>query len=96
MSAGWIAIARILVLVLALALLHVPLGNHMARVEPRRPGETLPDQRRADHGVSAGPGDNGVDPALVADSIRGRTRGLLGEPRVDVLRLNIALETMAL
>jgi len=33
--------------------------------------------------------------ALVVDSIRGRTWGLLGEPRVDVLRLNIALETMA-
>jgi K+-transporting ATPase ATPase C chain len=33
--------------------------------------------------------------ALVADSIRGRTWGLLGEPRVNVLRLNIALETMA-
>jgi K+-transporting ATPase ATPase C chain len=33
--------------------------------------------------------------ALVADSTRGRTWGLLGEPRVNVLRLNIALETMA-
>ena len=32
--------------------------------------------------------------ALVSDSIQGRTWGLLGDPRVDVLRLNIALETM--
>lgn len=32
--------------------------------------------------------------ALVADTIQGRSWGLLGEPRVDVLRLNIALETM--
>lgn len=33
--------------------------------------------------------------ALVSGSIQGRTWGLLGESRVDVLRLNIALETMA-
>jgi K+-transporting ATPase ATPase A chain len=32
MSAAWIAIAQILVLVLALVLVHVPLGNYMARV----------------------------------------------------------------
>jgi len=33
--------------------------------------------------------------ALVEEGIKGRTWGLLGEPRVNVLRLNIALETMA-
>jgi K+-transporting ATPase ATPase C chain len=33
--------------------------------------------------------------ALVDDAIQGRTWALLGEPRVNVLRLNIALETMA-
>ena len=33
--------------------------------------------------------------ALDEDAIQGRTWALLGEPRVNVLRLNIALETMA-
>ena len=33
--------------------------------------------------------------ALVAANTSGRTAGLLGEPRVNVLRLNLALETMA-
>ena len=32
---------------------------------------------------------------LVAENTEGRPFGVLGEPRVNVLRLNLALETMS-